>query len=83
MSGQTSSASQPVVASGTTGSICQRTGPYVYNNGYIDIVVLVKKGDPFPTAPTPKSPTGGATTQSQTTTTWSMVSKTASGTSAM
>jgi hypothetical protein len=84
MSDQTSSASTAVVASGTTGSLCQRTGPYVFNNGYIDIVVVVKKGDPFPSAPTAKAPSSGEKTQSQTTdATWSMVSDSPSTTSAI
>jgi hypothetical protein len=69
MSGR-SSASRPVVASGTAGSICKKTGPYVYDNGFLKVVVVVKKGDPFPTAPTQPASSGGTTT----TATWTMVS---------
>lgn len=76
MKDRTSSASRPVMASGTTGSVCQKTGPYVYDNGFLKFVVIVKKGDAFPSAPTQTAPVGGAKTQtqSQPTNTWSMVS---------
>ena len=65
------SASSPVVASGTTGSICKKTGPYVYDNGFLKVVAFVKKGDSFPPAPTEPAP---STKTPSTTVTWSMVS---------
>ena len=71
MNDRTSSASRPVVASGTTGSICKKTGPYVYDNGFLKVVVFVKRGDPFPSAPTQTTVSGSAKT---TTSTWTMVS---------
>jgi hypothetical protein len=68
------SASRPVVASGATGSICKKTGPYVYDNGFLKIVVFVKRGDPFPPAPTDSAPSAGSNTRAQrANVTWSMV----------
>ncbi len=74
MSGRPS-ASRPVVASGTAGSICKKTGPYVYDNGFIKIVAFVKKGDPFPVAPAQSAPSDGAQPPRQPAINpWSMVS---------
>jgi len=71
----TTSASRPVVASGSTGAICKKSGPYVYDNGFLKIVVFVKRGDPFPSAPTQAAPSIGAKAPTQpSAATWSMVS---------
>lgn len=65
------SGSRPVVASGTTGSTCKKTGPYVYDNGFLKIIAVVKKGEPFPPAPTQSAPGDGPGHRADAT--WTMV----------
>lgn len=42
--------STDVVASGATGTVCQRSGPYKCNS-HAEIVVIFKRGDRFPACP--------------------------------
>ena len=70
MIGQTSSDSQGVQASGNTGALCQRSGPYQCNS-HVDFVLIFKRGDRFSSCPVnndeaSKTAAGHATT-------WSMV----------
>jgi hypothetical protein len=50
-----------VTASGRTGEICQRTGPYKCTTSPV-VIVTVKKGTPFPAGPQSGSTTGQPTT---------------------
>jgi hypothetical protein len=42
--------STAVQATGATGTICQRSGPYRCNS-HTQLVVYIQKGDKFPTCP--------------------------------
>jgi hypothetical protein len=47
---QTTSASQDVTATGGSGAICQRSGPYKCNS-HEDVVVVFQRGDRFTSCP--------------------------------
>jgi hypothetical protein len=59
-----------VTASGRTGEICQKTGPYKCSTSPV-VIVPIKKGDTFPPGPQAGSTTGVPTT-------WSFVGPTTS-----
>lgn len=54
--------STDVTATGGTGTVCQRSGPYKCNS-HTEIIVFFKRGDRFPTCPVNRGHS----------TTWSMV----------
>jgi hypothetical protein len=68
MIGQTSSASRAAEASGRTGTVCSKSGPYQCIS-HVEIVMIFKSGDRFTNCPVNDAPSkneGHATT-------WSMV----------